>query len=218
MRAVPRSLTGWLALAMASLLLLPWHQQEAGFWAFEWLAAAHPLGEAGTASALLQVLRFARPELQPLLLLVPLATLMAALPIARTRRGLALCAVALAALGWLAWLGWGGAFGNTPGLGWGALLFAAGMLFVFSTGAAWLGACRGDVFVCGVIALLVALVGLFVLLPVMRVMAGAFESNGGFALGAAAMRLADARAPGRWAAWPAGRAAASPGTRSSWAP
>src|SRR5215216_4472427 len=100
MRILPRSLIGWLMLALAGLLLLPWHQQEAGFWAFEWLTAAHPLGEAATASALLQVLRFSRAELLPLMLLVPLAALAAAVPLARPRRGLALCAIALAALAW----------------------------------------------------------------------------------------------------------------------
>jgi iron(III) transport system permease protein len=190
---MPRSLFTWLALALGALLVLPWHQQEAGFFAFEWLRLGAIAADEAAACAALLVLRFARLELLPLLVLPPLAALCADAPLPRPRKGTALVLVSLAALGWLGWLGWGRSDAQAIGFGWGALVYAAAMLFAFAHGCAWRGACRGDVFVCGLIAMLVALVGLFVLLPVVRVLAAAFQGPDGFELMATASRLADAR-------------------------
>nr|WP_316641888.1 iron ABC transporter permease [uncultured Roseateles sp.] len=186
-----KSLRAWLLLALLSSLLLPWHQQEAGLLAGDWLGAAWP-GDAATASALWQVLGLGHAELLPLVLMPVLAGLLSLAGLSRPGLGAALMALATAALLWLGWLAWG-AGPMQPALGWGALLFATAALFVLSTGAAWRGACRGDVFVCGVIALLVALVGLFVMFPVLRVLAGAFEQDGAFSLTALWSRTTDAR-------------------------
>ena len=113
---MPRSLITWLALALGALLVLPWHQQEAGFWSFEWLrSGAFAADEAATCAALL-ILRFARLELLPLLVLPPLAALCADAPLPRPRKGTALVLVSLAALGWLGWLGWGRSDAQAIGL------------------------------------------------------------------------------------------------------
>ncbi len=187
-----KSLRGWLLLALVASVLAPWHAQEAGLFGGEWLGAGWP-GTDLTAAALWQVLGFQRFSLLPLVLWPALVGLLSLAPLPRPAKGVGLTALALAALLWLAWLGWGPSAAGLPGLGWGALLFTTSAVFVLSTGAAWMGACRGDVFVCGVIAMLAALVGLFVMFPVFRVLAGAFEQDAGFSLQAAWARVADAR-------------------------
>ncbi len=176
-----KSLRGWLLLALVASVLVPWHVQEAGLFGGEWLGAGWP-GTELTAAALWQVLGFQRFGLLPFLLWPVAVGLLSLAPLPRRSRGAGLVVLGLGALCWLAWLGWGPAAAGLPGLGWGALLFTA-----------WMGACRGDVFVCGVIAMLAALVGLFVMFPVFRVLAGAFEQNGGLSLQAAWSRIADAR-------------------------
>lgn len=186
-----KSMRGWLLLALLSSLLLPWHLQEAGLLAAEWLGAAWP-GDQTTASALWLVLGLGHMELLPLVLMPVVAGLLCLARLPRPRLGEALMALSTASMFWLGWLAWGAAAAQ-PALGWGALLFATSALFVLSTGAAWRGACRGDVFVCGVIALLVALVGLFVMFPVLRVLAGAFDRDGALSLAALWSRTTDAR-------------------------
>ena len=188
-----KSLRGWLLLALLSSLVLPWHLQETGLWSGEWLQRGWT-AEAATAPVAWQLLSVGRLELAPLVLLPLAAALLAWLPAwPRPRRGTALLLLGGGGLAWLAWLGWGAAQPGTPAFGWGVLVFAGCALFTLSTGAAWRGACRGDVFVCGVIALLIALVGLFVILPVLRVMVGAFEVDGSYSLQALWQRGADAR-------------------------
>ena len=191
-----KSLRCWLLLALCSLLLFPWYQQEAGIFSGEWLADGWP-GSQATASALWQVLSFQHRELLPLLLMPVAAGLLGFARLSRHQLGAALVVMGLASLVWLglangmpAWFGLAAA----PGLGWGALVFSASALMVMSTGAALLGACRGDVFVCGVISALVALIGLFVMFPVLQVLASAFalESNG-YSLQTGLARVVDGR-------------------------
>ena len=104
-----RSLGSWLLLACAALALLPWHQQDAGLWAFEWLAAGAS-ADVATATAWSQVLQLGRDELGPLIGAPVLAAVLALLPWPRARRGAALAALAAVALLWL------GARGSGPGL------------------------------------------------------------------------------------------------------
>ncbi|MBX3620957.1 MAG: iron ABC transporter permease [Rhizobacter sp.] len=192
---VNKSLRGWQLLALGSLLLVPWYQQEAGFFGGEWLADGWP-GSADTASAVWQTLRYGRAELLPLLLMPLFALGLGAFGPSRRRLGLALVFLGGGSLVWLGAVSIApGAIGlsSVAGLGWGALLFAASALMLVSTGAALLGACRGDVFVCGVIAALVALIGLFVIIPVLRVLAGAFQDEAGASLQAGLVRIVDGR-------------------------
>jgi iron(III) transport system permease protein len=192
---VNKSLRGWLLLALGSLLLLPWHQQEAGFFGGGWVADGWP-GSTASASAFWQALRFQRGELVPLLLTPLLGALLGAAKLPRRQLGLSLLGLGAASLCWLVAVSMApSTFGPAvvPGLGWGALVFATSALMMLATGAALLGACRGDVFVCGVIAALVALIGLFVILPVLRVLAGAFQNEAGVSLQAGMARVVDAR-------------------------
>lgn len=192
---VNKSLRRWLLLALGSLLLLPWYQQEAGFFGGAWLADGWP-GSATSASALWQVCRFGRGELWPLLLMPVVALALGQLRLSRRAQGISSLALGLGSLLWLAFISSSSASvsgAETLGLGWGAMLFSACALMQLSTGAALLGACRGDVFVCGVIAALVALIGLFVMLPVVRVLAGTFQSEVGFSLQAGVARVLDGR-------------------------
>lgn len=188
-------LRGWLLLALAATVLLPWFQQDNGLGSGDWLAAGWP-GTEATAPALWQWLRFHRTALLPLMLM-PLAGLVASMALAHRRlQGQALVLLGLSGLAWLALIsvrpeGFG--MPQAAGLGWGALLYAAAALMVLSTGAALCGACRGDAFVCGVIAALAMLIGLFVLLPVLRVMAGAFAGETGYSLSAGLNRVFDGR-------------------------
>lgn len=187
-----KSLRGWLLLAVGASVLLPWHAQEAGFWGGEWLHAGWP-GDETTAALLWQVMGLRQTALWPLLMWPLAVGLVCLCPWPRNTQGGALCILGAAALAWLAWTGWGPWGQGVSGLGWGALLFGVSAVFVLTTGAAWRGACRGDVFVCGVIGMLVALVGLFVLFPVLRVLVSAFELESGFSLQAAWGRVTDGR-------------------------
>lgn len=88
------------------------------------------------------------------------------------------------------WLG----LGKQVGLGYGAMLVAAAFLFLLTGGAALLGACRGDMFVTGMIGLIIALISLFVIMPVGHVLAKAFvDPQGAASLPSLFVRMIDQR-------------------------
>ena len=73
---------------------------------------------------------------------------------------------------------------SQPAMGWGAAAVALASLMLFATARAWRGACKGDVFVCGALSLMIALMALFVVYPITSVLVSALRDNqGGFALG-----------------------------------
>lgn len=171
-----KTLGGWLALMAFALALLPWHQQEAGFFAGRWMSADWT-AKKDAASALYLMLKHGAGVLWPLVGLgvVALGALFAPLP--RALRGLLMLGCGAGGLAWLLVLGfapeWLG-LGKQVGLGYGAMLVAAAFLFLLTGGAALLGACRGDMFVTGMIGLIIALISLFVIMPVGHVLAKAF--------------------------------------------
>src|SRR3546814_15652022 len=80
------------------------------------------------------------------------------------------------------------------GLGYGAVLAAAALLFFFTQGLAARGAVKGDVFVVGALGSIVALVSAFVLFPVLNILiSAAGDGDGSYALGAFLARMADSR-------------------------
>lgn len=80
--------------------------------------------------------------------------------------------------GWtLSILGAGGP--KQAGMGYGALALCLSYLMMMCRGLAMRGFCRGDTFVVGSIALVVALISLFVLFPVLTILASAFQDNQG---------------------------------------
>src|SRR5437868_13555176 len=127
---------GWLALAGIGMAFLPWHGDDAGLFAFEWVRS-WPAGTGG--SALGQALFGGRPWLLPLVIPI-VAALYPLRPRELSRRdGTVLIALGLLGLTWLLLValsidlrGWTWAFPETlfgplprrsPGLGAGALAY-----------------------------------------------------------------------------------------------
>lgn len=177
----------WLLVGLAGWCLLPWYSVRGGFWSFGWLS-----GWGGDAAPALIWALADRPWL-----LAPVAGLALAAvallvgpPVARARLLVAAGAVGLglmAAQG-LAVAGHGPAAAlfeglAQPGMGMGAFVTAAGLLFVMTTGISGLGQGRGDAFVTGLIGAIVALVGVFVFYPMAFILIRAFELRGGAGLG-----------------------------------
>ncbi len=205
-RRLRRPLWAWWALALGAWLLLPWYlPQDLSLWA----ACAAAWGGPDTAAGAVQALRHGRPWL-----MLPLAGLgLAALGLAwppGPRQGRALLAgagLALAGLlapawligaqGW-AWDGLAATLGplaqGQPGLGPGAALMLLALLVLLGAGIARQGGFRGDLFVAASVVVAVALLALFVALPVLRAMAGAFQDDAGaWSAGALAQRLGHER-------------------------
>ena len=191
-----KTLGGWIALMAVALVLIPWHQQEAGFFTGRWISA--DWGEKkDAASALFLLASHARHELWPLFGVLAAAAATLLVPVSRSVRGLLMCAWGIAGIAYLLTLGFlpeSLGLGKQVGLGYGALLVSAGFLFLLTGGAALLGACRGDMFVTGMIGLIIALISLFVLMPVGHVMIRAFmDPSGAFSIGALLSRMGDSR-------------------------
>lgn len=189
-------LGGWLALIVLALALLPWHQQEAGFFAGRWIGADWA-ERADAAPALFLLVRGQELAFWPLLALVAAAALGLSAPLARNRLGTLIGVCGGLGLAYLLVLGfqpqWLGLAAQL-GLGYGALLASAGFLFLLTGGAALLGACRGDQFVSGMIGLIIALISLFVIMPVGHVLASAFvDPAGSLDVGFLLKRLTDQR-------------------------
>lgn len=178
----------WLLVGLAGYALLPWYMVTGGFWSFAWLSAWASDARPALPQALAD-----RPWLW--LPLFGFAIAGATLGLARNpstlARGLVLGGgvglLGLAAQG-LVVLGNGTRFGlfdgaTQPGMGAGAFVTAAGLLFVLTTGVSGLGRGRGDAFITGLIGAIIALVGTFVFYPMSFVLIRAFELKGGAGLG-----------------------------------
>ncbi len=196
-RGAPSHIGGWLLFGVAAFALLPWYfpadktllQSLAGVWSV-----------ADSASGAVQAARFGKPWLW----LVPVALLAALLgwrlPAGRAQgrwlalgggiglAGLLASGFAIGAKGWaFAWLD--ASFGPLPatqfGIGLGGVLTLLAFIMLLGAGLARLGAFRGDVFVASAVLLCGALLALFVALPVLRALSGAFfTEDGAFGLGA----------------------------------
>lgn len=195
-----------LALMVAgSVGLLPWYLLQDGFWSTGWLAG-YPFGtEQGPALFLL--LQGRNPWLWPMALMAALALAAVSLPARRARRGLWFAVIGgvgliyLLAQGYaLGHQGWSFRFletllGTTEvrqfGMGYGALLCGAGLVFMLTWGLSASGRVRQDPFVAGTLGFIIVLVGLFVLLPVIQMLLAGLRNDEGSALAALADRLVD---------------------------
>jgi len=205
-RRAHRVIGGWLLFGGAAFALLPWYfpadktllRSLAGVWSV-----------ADSASGAVQAARFGKPWLW----LVPLALLVALLgwrlPAGRAQgrllalgggiglAGLLASGFAIGAKGWaFEWLNTSfGALAATQfGIGLGGVLTLLAFIMLLGAGLARLGAFRGDVFVASAVLLCGALLLLFVALPVLRALAGAFfNEDGAFALGAVWERIGNER-------------------------
>ena len=188
-----------LIAAAVGLFLLPWYAIESGFWSFGWLGS---FPDAATAPALLQAPMHGAPWLWPifLALLIPLPALFG-------HRSAGYFVAAAGAFG-LSYMflqgfligiaGWNlpsleAAFGPMPpqeGMGAGALVAGTAFVMLLAAGLARRGAMRGDLFLVGSIAMIVASIGLFVFFPVAKVLVeAAIVETGGFAVSALIERL-----------------------------
>ena len=193
----------WVAVGWAGYALLPWNAVGGdGVFALGWLErfARDPAATSGFG----QVLLFGRAWLLPpaLLLLVPLiapARARGPLLLAAGLLGLlhlALVGAAIGLRGWNhPWLAeWFGALPRrNPGLGLGAAVVAAASLMFVCLALAMRGWVKGDAFVAGAIGGTVALVGLFILYPIGRLLSGAvLDDDGALSLVALAQRIGSA--------------------------
>ncbi|MEZ5721522.1 MAG: iron ABC transporter permease [Paracoccaceae bacterium] len=179
-----RTALTWLVIGLAGWVLLPWYMAAGGFWRFEWIL--HLAGDArsGLGWALggrgwlwLPALGFVGAGLT--------------LALARSQLGAARGLVASGAGGLGLLVGeatlvgtrFGLFEGENPGLGAGALVTAAALLFLTTTGISGLGKGRGDAFVTGLVGAIVALVATFVFYPLAFILVRAFELKGGASFG-----------------------------------
>lgn len=198
-----RMLWFWLAIGWIGFTILPWYQQEYGFWTLEWLFDGYPT-YGDYAPAVLQTTLHQKFWLLPIaaFLLAPLGLVRAGRAHPHYARILISCGlgglVYLVGQGFLVGIsGWGfgwleAMFGPLDvrqyGLGYGAMLVAASLLVMLCTGLAAAGAMRGDVFVTSAIGTVIALVGLFVFFPVARIFIGSFVDIDGNLSGIAFIR------------------------------
>jgi iron(III) transport system permease protein len=182
-----------LAIAgLAAYALLPWYMIEEMELGSVRRAAGYPFGEAGTGLAL---------ALSGSWWLLPLALpLFAGLVVGfgarsgdRAAPWLAICGFAgfgyllvqgfaIGLNGWNAdWLVnvLGGQGPAQRGMGLGALAVACALLLLGCQGLARRGWCRGDAFVVSSVGVVAVLIGLFVFLPVAKILISAFADNDG---------------------------------------
>ncbi|PWW02088.1 iron(III) transport system permease protein [Hoeflea marina] len=195
---------GWLGFAV-----LPWYGLESNFFAFGWLSRGYPM-EPELAPALFLVGQGKTPWLAPMALLL-------ALPLLAWRRQksdpfFATLLITVGALGlvWFFLQGYGiglrgwrfewmtalfGELGDRQfGMGYGALLVGGSFLFLMSLGIAARGAVGGDVFVVSSIVFVVAMVTLFIFVPILQMLANAMLTDkGGYSLGSFGGKLFAAR-------------------------
>ena len=193
-RAVKRAhaaIGGWLALGVVSFLLLPWY-----FLSDKSVLQALPgvFGGADTASGAVQAMLHAKPWLWVALLGLVMAAAGWRLPPGRAQgrwlsagagiglAGLLFSGFAIGAKGWsFEWMntGFGPLAAGQFGIGLGAALTLLALLMLLGAGIARLGYFRGDVFVASAVIFCGALLALFVALPVLRALSGAFFNEAG---------------------------------------
>ena len=188
---MPRAVSLWLLVGVVGAAILPWYALGDGLFSTGWLRA-YP--DAATGSALYQIVAAGRVWLLlPILpLLVVIGMLAMRLPVAQSARLLAWASIAGMALmllqgfaiihngpapGLIGLLAPAGA--KQAGMGYGALALGTAYLMLLSCALAAQGYCRGDLFVVGSIALVVAMIALFVFFPVLTILASAMQDNQG---------------------------------------
>ena len=203
---VQAAIAGWLLLGAVSFVLLPWYLP-----ADKTVLQSLPgvFGAADTASGAVQAAMHGKPWLWVALLGLVIAAVVWRLPPGRAQgrglsagagiglAGLLLSGFAIGAKGWsFEWMN--NAFGALAagqfGVGLGAALTLVALLMLLGAGIARLGYFRGDVFVASAVIFCGALMALFVALPVLRALAGAFFNEADeFALGAVWERIGNER-------------------------
>ncbi|MGA1154288.1 MAG: ABC transporter permease, partial [bacterium] len=174
--------------------MLPWYQAYDGFWSFIWVEDGWPLDDE-YAPGILQIFMQDRFWLLPLLICIGLPIICLGWKRDDPRLasllmgcgGFGLCWILLQ--GFLIGLrGWnsealqlllGSSGPSQEGMGYGALLVASCLLFLFTQGWSLRGGVQGDGFVTGSIGLNVLLVLLFIFYPVVKILFSALLNEDG---------------------------------------
>lgn len=199
--------SGWAVLALLASLLLPWYGVDDNVsWLNDYSAV---FGGIAAANGWVQALHHQRPWLW-VPLLAPLLALVALRCPGRRRQGLLLgwigalgvagqlgAGFAIGVQGWVwnslqngAWALPAGQFG----MGWGAAIVLLALLMLLAAGLARQGYCQGNEFIAGAVTLCSALLILFIAMPVLKALGGAFLDDGGqFSAAEAWARLSSQR-------------------------
>jgi len=201
-----RAIGAWLLVGALGYALLPWY-----FLADTSVLAALPgvFGGSDTGSGVVQAARHGKPWLWVGALGLLVAAIGWWMPAGRVQGrwlllgasvgmlGLLLSGFAIGATGW-AFETLTQHFGPLPGgqfgIGIGGAVVLVSLLVLMGAGIARLGHFRGDVFVASAVVLCSALLALFVALPVLKALAGAFfDDAGAWSLGALFERIGNER-------------------------
>lgn len=184
----------WTTVGLVGFCLLPWYGLRDNFFLFGWLLDGYPLNE-NVAPALFLNLQGLKMWLAPMGLLLLTPFLLWGRKKSDPFFGNVLIAAGAAGLFYLLFQGFGiglrgwnwdwanAVFGTLDdrqfGMGWGAVLAASAFLFLFTTGLAAKGAVGGDEFVVGSIGFIVAVVGVFIFMPILQMLASAVIAQDG---------------------------------------
>lgn len=198
---------GWVVVGLAASLLLPWYGAPDDFrWSADYLAV---FGGPETANGVWQAAFHQRSWLfLPILALVAAAGAL----LAGERRSQGIGLIVSSAVGLTVFLGAGFSIGAQGwvwpsmqggamalpvgqfGIGWGGLLMLVALVMLLAIGVARLGYFQGDVFISTAVISCSALLLLFVGLPVLRALSGAFFDDADrLSLAAAVARVLNER-------------------------
>jgi iron(III) transport system permease protein len=180
---------GWLGFAV-----LPWYGLDSNFFTLSWLLNGYPFN-GDVAPALFLVLQGEKPWLAPMGMLLAAPFLLWGREKSDPLFAALLIAIGAAGFSWLLFQGFAiglqgfqfdwltALFGELDdrqfGMGYGALLTAGAFLFLFTLGLAGRGAVGGDVFVVGSIGFVVAVVSLFIFMPIFQMLLSALITEEG---------------------------------------
>ncbi|MFT6773859.1 MAG: iron(III) transport system permease protein, partial [Paracoccaceae bacterium] len=178
----------WLLIGLAGYALLPWYMVADGFLSFQWLGSVLSADASGLFAAIGGKGWLFGPPVGFILAVAALALRSDQIGTARGLTAAGAVGLALMAAQGLIVLGDRTRLGlfegaTQSGMGAGALVTAAALLFVLTTGVSGLGRGRGDAFITGLIGAVIALVITFVFYPMLFILVSAFELKGGAGFG-----------------------------------
>jgi iron(III) transport system permease protein len=193
-KTIHPTLIFWIFVGWIGFLAFPWYGIEDGFFTFDWLFDGYPT-DSDFAPAAFLLGQGEKLWLAPLI--VPLVAVLFVLGRPKNNPLYAKILILAGAFGFC-WIlaqgftvglrGWQfgwlenlfGPLGDRQfGMGFGAMLMAGSFLFLFTQGIAARGAINGDVFVVSTVALIIAIVAIFVFFPIGRMLVSAFVTEEG---------------------------------------
>ena len=186
-----RTITHWVLVSVIATVILPWYALGEGLFSANWLRS-YP--DAETGSALYQIVCSGRAWL--LLPCLPVLVILAIVAMRWQTNRMAPVLLWLSIAGMVFMLLQGFAIThNGPslgligilapagakqaGMGYGALILGLSYVMLLSCALAALGFCGGDLFVVASIALIVALLAVFVFFPVLTILSSALQDDRG---------------------------------------